>query len=308
MKITASHKQKPRSLRRPGVSVVGAGRLGTALALALESHGYRVEAVVTRHQATARRAAGLLSRSTRALTARRIEELPQSELILVATPDDAIAEIAAALAAAQRDRVRGRTVLHTSGACSSTALAALSEVGFNVGSIHPLVSVSEPRSGAAKLRGAFFCVEGERQAVRVARAVARALGGQSFSIDARYKPLYHAAAVTSSGFVVALFDVAVEMLSRCGLSRRRAQNILVPLIESAVSNLSSTTPAGARTGTFSRGDVATVRKHLAAINSENLSAALAVYATLGNRSLALAKESGTRGAGFDQIAEILAGI
>src|SRR5215471_2149557 len=162
MKITANRKRKPRSQRKPGVSVVGAGRLGTALALALESNGYRVEAVVTRRQITARHAASLLSRSTRALTARHIEELPQSELILIATPDDAIAATAAALAASQNHRVRGRTVLHTSGACSSTALAPLAEVGFNVGSIHPLVSVSEPRSGCAKLRNAFFCVEGDR--------------------------------------------------------------------------------------------------------------------------------------------------
>ncbi len=278
------------------------------MALALESSGYRVEAIVTRRQATARRAASLLSRPTRALTARQIKELPQSELILIATPDDAIAETAAAIAALPADRAKGRTVLHTSGACSSEALTVLAEARFNVGSIHPLVSVSEPRSGAAKLRTAFFCVEGDQRAVRVARAVVRALGAQSFSIDAQYKPLYHAAAVTSSGFVVALFDVAVEMLSRCGISRRRAQEVLVPLIGSAVSNLSTTTPAGALTGTFSRGDVATVRKHLAAMNSEHLRAALAVYATLGKRSLALAKENGARGVGYDQIAEILAGI
>src|SRR5207245_750798 len=106
--------------------------------------------------------------------------------------DDVITLIAGRLAAFQKDVSPSRTVLHTSGALSSKILAPLAAVGLHIGSLHPLVSVSDPVSGAANLREAFYCLEGDRAALRVARAVVRDLGGQSFSIDSRNKALYHA--------------------------------------------------------------------------------------------------------------------
>jgi predicted short-subunit dehydrogenase-like oxidoreductase (DUF2520 family) len=171
-----------------------------------------------------------------------------------------------------------------------------------VGSLHPLVSVSEPVVGSAAFAGAYFCVEGNRTALKLARTLVKDLQGRSFSIAAPDKALYHAAAVMSAGHVIALFDIALEMLTRCGLSKRRAQAILQPLISSAVANLSSGDPAAALTGTFSRGDVATVRQHLAAIKARDLDAALAAYALLGQRSLLL---NGKQGQNFAAIAALL---
>ena len=241
-------------------------------------------------------------------SAKQLDRLPPSDLVVIATPDDTIAETANVIAASQKERAFGRTVLHTSGALSAAVLSPLAAVGFHVGSMHPLVSVTDPQAGSASLRRAFYCLEGDRTALKVARSVVHDLGGQSFSIAARDKALYHAAAVTASGHVVALFDIALEMLGRCGLSSLRARQVLLPLIESTVSNLSFKTPAESLTGTFARGDLATVRKHLDAIKNEHLSTALAAYVLLGGRSLALAKEKGAATPEFDQIADILRSI
>jgi predicted short-subunit dehydrogenase-like oxidoreductase (DUF2520 family) len=87
--------------------------------------------------------------------------------------------------------------------------------------------------------------------------------------------------------MTALFDIAVEMLVRCGLSRTRARKILLPLVQSTLENLRNHDPARALTGTFKRGDIATVRKHVAAIESRGLLDALEAYVVLGRRSLAL---------------------
>jgi predicted short-subunit dehydrogenase-like oxidoreductase (DUF2520 family) len=285
-------KQGRRTKKKPTVTIIGAGRLGTALALALTASGYSVEALVARRLGRARKAKKLLSGQMLAISQGQLYKLPESELLIIATPDDVIPSIAAKLAEAQREMRVGRTVLHTSGAHSSAVLSPLAEAGFQLGSLHPLVSVSNPASGVNDLRHAFYCLEGDRAALRVARSLVHDLGGYTFSIESDKKSLYHAAAVMASGHLVALFDISVETLTACGLDRLKARQVLLPLLQSTAKNLLVWEPAQALTGTFARGDLATVRKHLAALNTRERSDALAIYKLLGRRSLKLAERNG----------------
>src|SRR5205085_1991511 len=122
------------------IAAVGAGRLGTALALALARAGFNVAALVAQHRAHARRAARLFTQTRpRALAADELSALPAYDLLLIATPDDEIAATAARLAEINRElkdqpasaaRTHARIVLHTSGALSSAALAPLRAAGF----------------------------------------------------------------------------------------------------------------------------------------------------------------------------------
>lgn len=275
---------------KPEVSIIGAGRLGTTLAVALSRRGYRIRSVVSRRAQSARKAAKLLDDNPRVLAANKLNSLPPADLFLITTPDDQIAAVAAELSRLQSTPERKLTALHTSGALSSEVLAPLRQKGWNTGSIHPLISVSDSRNGATPLQGAFWSVEGDSGALRLGKAIVRDLEGRSFSIRSEDKPLYHAAAVISAGHVVALFDVALEMLGQCGLSRKTARSILLPLLASTVHNLETKDPAEALTGSFSRGDVETVKRHLAALKSKKLSDALEVYRLLGRRSLKLSKK------------------
>ena len=279
-----------RKKRKPTIAVVGSGRLGTALAIALQTKGYSIGALIARRRTTARRAAKLLDPTATPMAAREIRDLPSVDLLIIATPDDQIPTVVGWLNGLKIKSGGKPTALHTSGALSAKILAPLSEKGWSVGSLHPLASVSEPRAGSRALRGAFWCVEGDAAAVRVARSVVRDLEGQSFSIASEFKPLYHAAAVMTAGNVVALFDVALEMLGQCGLKGKEAQQILLPLLLTAVKNLDGKNPAEALTGTFSRGDVETVKRHLAALKSNKLTDALELYRLLGKRSLKMTKK------------------
>ncbi len=277
----------------PGVSIVGAGRLGTALGLALAARGYEIENMVARRLSNARRAARLIGPDTRALSRAQLERLTPSSIIFITTPDDAIERVATGLASSMAGSGCGRVALHASGALSSESLHALQAAGFDTGSMHPLISVSEPLKGAESLTKAHYCVEGQPRAVRLARKLIRELGGKSFSIRTEDKALYHAAAVMSSGHVVALFDIATEMLKRCGLTKSEARNALLPLVESTLENLSGQrSSARALTGTFARADLATVHQHLAALRDLKSHDALAAYLLLGRRSIKLAKENG----------------
>lgn len=296
---------------KPTVSIVGAGRLGTALARALAHNGYTIEAVVARRKVSARGAASIVGTRPLALSSAELDRLPSSDILFITTADDAIADTASRLAASfarrtnDRVRRRQRTALHASGALSSEVLRALDEAGFATGSMHPLVSVSDARQGADSFASAFFCVEGAPRAARVARSIVRALGGRSFSISANDKALYHAAAVMASGHMTALFDIATEMLARCGLPEPRARAVLLPLLRSTLENLYTSTPAGALTGTFARADTATVLRHLASLRSQKLTDALAAYVMLGRRSLRLAQAAGANTEALKEISRAL---
>jgi predicted short-subunit dehydrogenase-like oxidoreductase (DUF2520 family) len=279
---------------------VGAGRLGTALARALHGCGYEVLALVSREAAHARRAAKRAGVETVALGIGEVERLPAADLLFITTPDDAVAETGARLAALPS--LNGGVALHASGALSSEVLAPLRGRGFAVGSMHPLASVSEAAAGAESLRRAFYCIEGDAKATRAARRVARDLGGETFTIDPGDKALYHAAAVLAAGHVVALFDVALDTLRRCGLAEPRARKILLPLLRSVADNLARHTPARALTGSFARADVETVRKHLRALEDTD---ALAVYKLLGEHSLKLTESVGTDADAVEKVRQAL---
>ena len=288
------------------MSVVGAGRLGTALARALVARGYDVRALVSRRATSARRAiVASGARSASALSRARLDELPPTDLLFITTQDGAVSEVAGRLAALPWAKPRNRVALHVSGALSSEALATLRERGFAVGSMHPLAAVSHPEAGAESLSRAFYCVEGDARAVRAARRVVRDLGGRSFTVPAEAKALYHAAAVMSAGHAVALFDLAAGLLELCGLSRRHASEVLLPLAQSALDNLSRQPPERALTGTFARGDASTVRKHLAALRRAGDDEALAAYALLGSVSLRLARRAGAGDERLEEITRLL---
>ena len=271
--------------------------------MALTASGHMINLVVTRNGRSARRAAMLLKTKGLALGPQELHEIPlrhrtaiqQSDVVLITTPDDAIPRVANQLAKLLELRPRASSVplrrpllaLHTSGALTSEVLNPVRERGVAIGSMHPLISIGSQTSRPPTFSDIHFSLEGDAAAVRVGKQLVRDLGGDSFVIDARTKPLYHAAALMASPNLTALVDIAIEMMTHCGISSSRARQILLPLIESTVQNLAREEPRLALTGTFKRGDVDTVRVHLAAIASERLTDALRAYATLGKRSLTM---------------------
>ena len=271
-------KQKPR------ISIIGSGRLGTTLAVALAQRGYPIQTLVARTVHSARKASRFLDDEVQVLAAKKLHLARLADVFLITVPDDQIPAVAASLSRLSLGENRRLTAFHTSGAHSSDVLKPLRKRGWSTGSVHPLVSVSH---AGVPLEGGFWSVEGDKPAVRLGKSIVRDLGGTSFFIRSEDKPLYHAAAVMVSGNVVALFDVALEMLAECGLKRQTAHNILLPLIASTVRNLETKDPAHALTGTFSRGDLETVKHHLNVLKQNQ--DALELYRLLGKRSLKLTK-------------------
>jgi len=271
------------------ISIIGVGRLGGALALALAKKNYSIENLVARRRETARRIAENIKPKPQVLTSEETKKLAGSEIIFITTQDSEIESVAADLAL---NLPHKPFVFHTSGSLSSQILKDLSAAGGKVGSLHPLVSVSDSFLGADSFKDVFFCLEGDAEAVALGEKIVGDLKGKSFAVETKFKTLYHASAVTASGHVTALISIAVEMLAACGLSNEKAQKILLPLVKSALENLERQTPAEALTGTFARADAETMKKHIAAISERLAPELLEVYLQLGLRSTHLAEMQG----------------
>ena len=316
-------KQSKTQKLRQSISIIGPGKVGQALAHALQSLGYPIVALVFRNQEKVQKFSEYGRSSfpeTKLLAFDDLGKLPKSDLIFITTPDDAIAETVQQLAALGRALVNLQkrplsrfpgAILHTSGALSSEILAPLAiPSACQVGSIHPLVSVTAGTPDASVFAGAYFCVEGEKMAVIYAEWIIRELGAQSIHIRTDRKALYHAAALMASPHLAALFDLAVELLIESGVKQEDAQKMFLPLVESTVKNLRTSDPAGALTGTFARGDVETVKHHLKALTKGNPklpAEALEIYKLLGLRSLELAKKRGLDPTKISEITKLLKG-
>jgi predicted short-subunit dehydrogenase-like oxidoreductase (DUF2520 family) len=235
--------------------------VGRALGRRLREAGWKIGAVVTRSEASARKAARFIG-----------AEWPDSEIttdvalsnvILIATPDDGVDSVAETLASVCGDALRGKIVLHTSGARNATVLDAVKRCGAAVGSMHPMQSFSEVK--APSLKGRVFAIEGDPAAMHVAKQMVNSLGGMPLPIDGGKKALYHAAGVMAAGHVLALMEAATRMLIASGMKRREAVRALLPLTRQVLDNFEMLGAKAAWTGPLARGDYGVVSAHRQAL-------------------------------------------
>jgi predicted short-subunit dehydrogenase-like oxidoreductase (DUF2520 family) len=253
----------PSIVKKLGISIIGAGRIGQALGRRLREKGWKIHAVVTRSGATARRAIRSIGGAS------GYSELSCSvfaaPVILITVPESSIESVVVCLFSCGQADLRGKIVLHTSGALSSDVLTPLRSRGAHVGSMHPLQSFSG--IGGPALDGRVFVIEGDRGVVRRARTMTRALGGQPVQPRAAAKPLYHAAAVLSAGHMLALEETAVQIFVSVGMKRGQALKALLPPTRQVLDNLEHVGPRSAWTGPLARGDYGVIATHETALQS-----------------------------------------
>jgi predicted short-subunit dehydrogenase-like oxidoreductase (DUF2520 family) len=266
---------------RGALAIIGAGRVGRALGRRLHELDWKIGAVVTRNEASARKAVRFIGAGKAHATLSR--EVLASRLILISTPDDVVVQVAGELARIAAEELRGKVVLHTSGALNSSALKVARDCGAAVGSIHPLQSFSGV--GIPALEGKVFAIEGDPAAIRLARQIVRALGGLPVQIAADSKALYHTAAAFAAGHVLAIEETATRLLMLSGMKRGEAVRALLQLTRQVLDNFEGLGPRAAWTGPLARGDYGVIAAHLAAMKRlprefSNAYAALNCLATL----------------------------
>lgn len=285
----------------PGsLAIIGAGRVGRALGRRLRESGWRIGAVVTRNGAGARKAVRSIGMGHAHAFVTR--QALGAQVILITTPDRSVAEVAEELARIGAEELRGKTVLHTSGALSSEVLAPVKKCGAAVGSMHPLQTFSGV--GVPPLEGRVFAIEGDIAAVRVARQMARALGAIPAHIEGSKKPLYHAAGALAAGSVLALMEAATRLMTAAGMKRREAVRALLPLTRQVLENFERLGPRAAWTGPLSRGDYEVVAAHTNALKDLPAEFAEAYEAVNRLAALILARDSAGMRAEMEKAAAI----
>jgi predicted short-subunit dehydrogenase-like oxidoreductase (DUF2520 family) len=261
------------------LSIIGAGRTGRTLGLLARRAGYAIGPVVCRTPAHAREAAAFIG------AGRPGTELRGAALTLVAVPDGEIPAVVHSLR-----MPRGGVAAHTCAWLGADALRPLRPAG----SVHPLRSFADPSRAADLFPGTACAVDGDPEARSVLEDFVRAIGGVPLRVRSDRKALYHAGAVFASNYVVAALDTALRLFDAAGVPRREAAPAILKLAEGTLENIRSVGIPEALTGPVERGDVETVRRHVAALVSgaPELSGA---YAALGRRAIEAALAKGSIG-------------
>jgi predicted short-subunit dehydrogenase-like oxidoreductase (DUF2520 family) len=229
-------------VKRGSILIVGAGRLGKALALRLTEAGYTVTKIASRCS----RLPGRLA----------------TDIVWFCVPDGEIARAAKNYSKLNWD---GKAAFHSSGVLSSDALDRLRKAGAVVASVHPLMTFVA--GSAPELFGVPFAIEGDERAIGVARRVVRDLGGAAFVIEKRAKVAYHAFATMICPLLVALLAASERVAGLAGIGRQQARRRMAPIIRQTLLNYERLGPTGAFSGPIVRGDVETIREHLNAITN-----------------------------------------
>lgn len=274
------------------VGIVGAGRVGCSLALALAGRGIDVAGVCSNSPESVDFIGRKLGRNFENDAA---EVLENSDTVFLTVPDTVIEAAAFALSSSGgREKTAGKVFLHMSGALVSDVLDPLREAGGLTGSLHPIQTFPDRESSWTGMYGIYFGFEGMAGARVKAAETVKALDGGILDIKAEAKPLYHAAACVISNYVTVLSHIAGSLLEGAGIERSQGIRAFGPLLLKSAENIVSHGSAGALTGPISRGDAGTVAGHLKALEHVDREL-LAIYRSLGIATVGLALEKGSIG-------------
>lgn len=282
-------------------AVIGAGRLGSSLALALREHGLALAGFTAASPAGRLRAEEWLGLPACASPAALVGLRP--DLYFVCVPDAALAGVSAELGSAlaaggtahpSADAGPGGhsrpVVAHTSGATSVSVLAPCEMAGAAALVFHPLQTFAEPFTGAWRFAGAGVAITPGPAHADAAGVmglkIAEILGLRPFFLADDKRSLYHAAASVACNYLVTLEYLANDLFVRAGVPERVTLDLFLPLVRGTLDNLAVRGPVDALTGPLSRGDVATIAAHLQAVAAD-APEALPVYRALGVATLEL---------------------
>jgi predicted short-subunit dehydrogenase-like oxidoreductase (DUF2520 family) len=271
--------QRPARL---SVGVVGAGRVGTALGVALSLAGHRVVAVAGVSEASRRRAA---ERLPEAPFAPPQEVVAAADLVLLTVPDDVLPELVAGLVATGVP-VTGKLLAHTSGRYGAGVLDVATRAGALPLAIHPVMTFTGRPDDVNRLAGISFGVTAPDPLRPAAEALVVEMGGEPVWIPEDKRTLYHAALAGGANHLVTLVVEAMDLLRAAGVADPAA--LLGPLLGAALDNALRLGLDGL-TGPVARGDAGTVAGHVAElgrVSPEGRRAYVALARLTADRALA----------------------
>jgi predicted short-subunit dehydrogenase-like oxidoreductase (DUF2520 family) len=276
-------RRDQESTRRK-IGFIGAGTVGTALAVRLSGNGYPVTAVSSRTKASAQRLAEAVP-TCRALDSNQAVA-DNARLVFITTPDGVIAPVAAGIKWRP-----GQSVVHCSGADSTDILEPARKRGALVGGFHPLQTFASVTHAIENIPGSTFAIEADEPLFTELREMAASLEGTSIRLSAGDKVLYHAAAVIACNYLVTLVKLATDLWQSFGVPPKQATQALLPLLRGTLNNIDNVGIPDCLTGPIARGDSGTIEKHIFALE-RTAPGILSTYRELGSQTIPIALAKG----------------
>jgi predicted short-subunit dehydrogenase-like oxidoreductase (DUF2520 family) len=275
---------------------IGAGPVGTTFGVRLSEQGYAVAAVADISPAAAERFAGLVPGCR--VWGDNQELADAVDMVFITTADDFIPKVSSELKWRP-----GQTVVHCSGASTVQSLEAARRQGAGVGSIHPCQTFAGIEQAIANLPGSTFAIEAEEPVKATLTDMARALRGDIVYLTSEDKVLYHAAAAIACNYFTTIVKLAADLWRNFGKTPADAIRAYMPLLRGTLANIETVGFPKCLTGPIARGDVATIRRHLAALE-KSAPELLPLYKELGKFTVPIGRDKGSLAA--DRAAELTA--
>ena len=267
------------------IGFIGAGKVGTALAVLLSRKGYKIASI---YDPKTGAAAGLASEIVGSRICDSAQEAAGAAgMVFITTPDSVIPGIAA-----QVKWKAGQFVIHCSGADSADILEPANEAGALIGVFHPLQTFAGAAEAIDNLPGSTFAIEAHEPLLAKLKKMADDLGGNWIVLKESDKAAYHAAAVITSNYLVTLVKMATDLWKTFSIPADQAAKALLPLLKGTIHNIETIGLPDCLTGPIARGDSGTVLKHLQTIKAR-APQLLAAYKELGRQTIPIAVAKGT---------------
>ena len=267
------------------ISFIGAGKVGTALAVLLSRRGYDIVSV---YDQDANAAATLTAQIKGCRTAANSQQAADAaDMVFITTPDGVIPRIASEV-----KWRRGQGVIHCSGADSTAILEPAKKAGAMTAAFHPLQTFAGAKEAMENIPGSTFCIEAEEPLLSTLKQMAAGLGGNCITLKASDKAAYHAAAVFASNYLVTLVKLSADLWQTFSIPTDQAVKALLPLLKGTIHNMETIGIPNCLTGPIARGDSGTVEKHLNTIQ-EKAPQLLSTYKELGRQTIPIAIAKGT---------------
>ncbi|MCP9292654.1 Rossmann-like and DUF2520 domain-containing protein [Gracilimonas sediminicola] len=284
-------------MKKPRITIIGLGSVGTALLNVLTKSGYEVISVFNRSEIDPE----LIRNFPDTYFSKGLpnNENKLGELTFLTVSDDAIDSVATQLSERCTD-LEDKSVVHCSGVHASKILSPFSKKGASIASFHPMKAITPKTSS---FENTWFDVEGDGAAIRWLEDLADSLNAHVFEVEPKAKPLLHASAVVASNYLVVLAELVTKISALGGVPEDTALKAITPLMENTLRNVKELGVTEALTGPIARGDLKTVKQHVESL--KNAPELLSLYKTLGIEAVKIAVRKNGETDSLEEIRKLL---
>ena len=272
-----------RGAQQMKIGIIGAGKVGIAIARVLKKKGFEVAAVADVTGEKALNMARQYLGNSVSYTDNNMEVVGTCDIVAITTQDGAIREVAKEIHE-KAERLDDKLFFHTSGANPSSILKPLDGKGAILGSLHPLQTFPDIDSAIRALPSTYIFVEGDERALRILETLGKGIGHAVIPIDGKNKVYYHLSAVFICNLLCALLYASEEIMEKIDI---RIEPFF-PIIEATLQNIEAKGPLLSLTGPIVRGDSETVEGHIDAL--KNMKLHKQIYKALSLVALDMVKE------------------